>query len=331
MTTATYPDSKILLKQFEALRAEQKQQETQIATREQLDSRERDRALVRETAAHTPETLFQALAKLQTTFEETSDRLAKSMAAEVKRLADIQRVREVEQARLISLNHVRLAAETLDILRQEHQQALQTLDARYHKQFEQLNQEMSQQHRAWTEEQETHDANRTKQLEALRNKRQQEEEDYAYQLARQHGEEEAAHDKRQREWKRQLAEEHQTREKAWAAREAELASRQPELEDYQARLEHMPGKLLEATQKAHEDGFRDTLREEEHKAALLEKERAAKKRAWELRIEALNRTIAEQKVKHADFTDQLQAASTQAQQLAMMAVTSGREQGATAG
>jgi hypothetical protein len=330
MTTATYPDSKTLLKQFEALRAEQKQQETRIATREQLDSRERDRALVRETAAHTPETLFQALAKLQTTFEETNDRLAKSMAAEVKRLADIQRAREVEQARLISLNNVRLAAEALDILRQEHQQALQTLDARYQKQFEQLDQEISQQRRAWTEEQESHDASRAKQLEALRKKRQQEEEEYAYQLARQHGEQEAAHDKRRREWERQLAEERQTREKAWAAREAELASRQPELVDYQGRLEHMPQQLLEATQKARDDGFRDTVREEEHKAALLDKERAAKKQTWELRVEALNRTIAEQKAKLADLAEQLQSVSTQAQQLAMTAVATGKEHGATA-
>jgi hypothetical protein len=330
MTTATYPDSKTLLKQFEALRAEQKQQETRIATREQLDSRERDRALVRETAAHTPETLFQALAKLQTTFEETNDRLAKSMAAEVKRLADIQRAREVEQARLISLNNVRLAAEALDILRQEHQQALQTLDARYQKQFEQLDQEISQQRRAWTEEQESHDASRAKQLEALRKKRQQEEEEYAYQLARQHGEQEAAHDKRRREWERQLAEERQTREKAWVAREAELASRQPALVDYQGRLEHMPQQLLEATQKARDDGFRDTVREEEHKAALLDKERTAKKQTWELRVEALNRTIAEQKAKLADLAEQLQSVSTQAQQLAMTAVATGKEHGATA-
>jgi hypothetical protein len=330
MTTATYPDSKTLLKQFEALRAEQKQQETRIATREQLDSRERDRALVQETAAHTPETLFQALAKLQTTFEETNDRLAKSMAAEVKRLADIQRAREVEQARLISLNNVRLAAEALDILRQEHQQALQTLDARYQKQFEQLDQEISQQRRAWTEEQESHDASRAKQLEALRKKRRQEEEEYTYQLARQYGEQEAAHDKRRREWERQLAEERQTREKAWAARETELASRQPELVDYQGRLEHMPQQLLEATQKARDDGFRDTVREEEHKAALLDKERTAKKQTWELRVEALNRTIAEQKAKLADLAEQLQSVSTQAQQLAMTAVATGKEHGATA-
>jgi hypothetical protein len=330
MTTATYPDSKTLLKQFEVLRAEQKQQETRISTKEQLDSRERDRALVRETAAHTTETLFQTLAKLQTTFEETSDRLARNMAAEVKRLADIQRAREVEQARLISLNNVRLAAEALDILRQEHQQALQTLDARYQKQFEQLDQEISQQRRAWTEEQESHDASRAKQLEALRKKRQQEEEEYAYQLARQHGEQEAAHDKRRREWERQLAEERQTREKAWVAREAELASRQPELVDYQGRLEHMPQQLLEATQKARDDGFRDTVREEEHKAALLDKERTAKKQTWELRVEALNRTIAEQKAKLADLAEQLQSVSTQAQQLAMTAVATGKEHGATA-
>lgn len=331
MTTATCPDSKTLLKQFEALRAEQKQQETRIATKEQLDSRERDRALVRETAAHTPETLFQALAKLQTTFEETSDRLTKTMAAEVKRLSDIQRAREVEQARLVSLNNVRLATEALDILRQEHQQALQTFDARYQKQFEHLNQEMNQQRRAWTEEQENYDAQRAKQVEALRNKHQQEEEEYAYQLARQHDEEEAAHDKRRREWERQLAEERLAREKAWAAREAELANRQAELADYQARLERLPGQLLEAAQQTREESFRDALREEEHKAALLDKERATKKRAWELRIEALNRTIAEQKAKLADLTGQLQAASTQAQQLAMTAVTTGKEHGVTAG
>ncbi len=330
MTTATYPDSKTLLKQFEALRAEQKQQETRIATREQLDSRERDRALVRETTAYTPETLFQGLAKLQTSFEESSDRLAKSMAAEVKRLADLQRAREVEQGRSNNLNHVRLAAEALDILRQEHQQALQALDTRYQKQFDVLEQEMSQQRRAWAEEQENHDTLRAKQLEAVRKKRQQEEEEYAYQLARQHGEEAAAHDKRRREWEHQLAEERQAREKAWATREAELASHQSELADYQARLERMPGQLLEATQKARDDGFRDTLREEEHKAALLEKERAAKKRTWEFRVEALNRTIADQKAKLADLTEKLQAASTQAQQLAMTAVATGKEHGATA-
>jgi hypothetical protein len=331
MTMATYPDSKTLLKQFEALRAEQKQQEARIATREQLDSRERDRALVRETAVHTPETLFQALAKLQTTFEETSDRLVRSITAEVKRLADIQRAREVEQIRLVGLNHARLAAETLEILRQEHQQALRTLDARYQKPFEQLDQEISQQRRAWTEEQESHDAHRAQQLEALRKKRQQEEEEYAYQLARQHGEEETAAEKRRREWERQLADERQIREKAWATREAEVASRQPELVDDQARLEHMPGQLLEATQKAREDGFRDTVREEEHKTALLEKERAAKKQTWELRVEALNRTIAEQKAKLADLAEQLQSASTQAQQLAMTAVATGKEHGATVG
>jgi chromosome segregation ATPase len=92
----------------------------------------------------------------------------------------------------------------------------------------------------------------------------------------------------------------------------------------------MPGQLLEATQKAREDGFRDTLREEEHKAALLEKERAAKKQTWELRVEALNRTIAEQKAKLADLAEQLQSASIQAQQLAMTAVATGKEHGATA-
>ncbi|MDS4068778.1 MAG: hypothetical protein RKO24_04075 [Candidatus Competibacter sp.] len=330
MTTATLPDSKTLLKQFEALRAEQKQQEARIATREQLDSRERDRTLVRETTAHTPETLFQTLAKLQTTFEETSDRLVRSLATEVKRLADIQRAREVEQSRLIGLNNVRLAAEVLDILRQEHQQALQALEVRYQKQFEQLDKEMSQQRRAWTEEQESHDANRAQQLEASRKKRQQEEEEYAYQLARQHGEEETASDKRRREWERQIADERQIKERDWAVREAELAGRHAELVDYQGRLEHMPGQLLEATQKARDDGFRDTLREEEHKAALLEKERAAKKRTWEFRVEALNRTIADQKAKLADLTEKLQAASTQAQQLAMTAVATGKEHGATA-
>jgi chromosome segregation ATPase len=96
-------------------------------------------------------------------------------------------------------------------------------------------------------------------------------------------------------------------------------------------LERLPGQLLEATQQTREESFRDALREEEHKAALLDKERAAKKRAWELRIEALNRTIAEQKAKLADLTGQWQAASTQAQQLAMTAVTTGKEHGGVAG
>ncbi len=120
----------------------------------------------------------------------------------------------------------------------------------------------------------------------------------------------------------ELEEENRNKEKDWAEREQYLGEHQEQFEEYKTQAEAMPTKIEEAVKKAREDAIRDTAKEEEHKARLLEKDAESGKNAFELKIESLNKTVGYQAAQIDGLSEKLQAALEQVQQLALTAVTS---------
>ncbi len=98
-----------------------------------------------------------------------------------------------------------------------------------------------------------------------------------------------------------------------------LDKHQTEFEEYKVKIDTMPKEIEEVVKKARENAIKDTYRDEENQAKLLEKEREAKRKAFELKIEYLNKTVEEQKARIANLTEKFQTASQQIQQLAMTA------------
>jgi predicted RNase H-like nuclease (RuvC/YqgF family) len=88
-------------------------------------------------------------------------------------------------------------------------------------------------------------------------------------------------------------------------------------------VEVVPKELDEAVRKAREDAIKETYRDEENKAKLRDKEMEGKRKAFELKIESLQKTVEQQKARIVQLNEQLQGASKQVQQLAMTVVTSG--------
>ncbi len=321
MNNTPHAEPQTILKAFEKLRIDQQRLESQVATKEVLAARQQDKELVKLATSYTAESIFQALAKLQSGFGQSATEWSKTMAEEVAKLAQIQRAIQVEIQRLESLRNIQIAAEALNILQQEHQQVLQKLATEYRQQQENLETEMSKQRQVWQQQQENFEKAKVKQVLVLAKVRQAEEEDYEYQIKRQRLEEANGYEQQKLTLERELADGQQTRERNWGAREDFLAKQQAPFEEYKIKVDNMAKDIEEAMKKSREEAIKETYREEENKAKLLEKEVEAKRKAAELKIESFTKTIEEQRVRIAQLSEQLQAASKQAQQLAITAVS----------
>jgi hypothetical protein len=314
--------SESIIKAFEKLRADYQLESAQIATKQDIAARQKDKELVEQASTYTTDSLFQSLAQLQSTFGQSVDGLAKNMTTEVEKLAQIQHSIQVENQHLTILHNIQIAAEALNILQQEHQKALQSLEEDYQQKQEALEKEISKQREVWQKQQQDYDNAKKKQQWLVEKNRQSEEEEYDYKLKRQHTENSDDYEKRQRTLEREQEEENRRKEKDWTEREKYLDKHQAEFDEYKAKVETMPKEIEEAVKKAREKAIKETYRDEENKAKLLETEWEGKRKAFELKIESLNKTVDEQKARIVKLTDKLQTASEQIQELTMKAVSS---------
>jgi DNA repair exonuclease SbcCD ATPase subunit len=313
-------DPQIIFKSYEKIRADFQRKEKQIATKQDIAARKKDKELVEQASTYTPETVFQGLAQLQTHFGQFVEELSKQMSTEVEKLAQIQKAIQVETQHLETLHNIQIAAEALNILQQEHQNTLQNLTEEYRQKHEQLEQKMTKQREVWQKTQADYEKQTQKQDELLKKQRETEEGDYHYQAQWQHTKEADEYDQQKRALERRLQEEQKQKEKDWQEREKYLAKHQAEFDEYKVKVENIPKELEEAMKKAREEAIKDTYKEEENKAKLRDKEMESKRKAFELKIESLNKTVERQKIRITQLNEQLQTASQQVQQLAMTAV-----------
>jgi len=311
-----------LIQAFEKLRADYELESAKIATKQDIAARQKNKQLVEQASTYTPDSLFQSLAKLQSTFSKSIDGLTKGMTTEVEKLAQIKQSIQVETQRLTSLHNIQIAAEALNLLREEHKKALQSLEEDYLQKQDALEKQISKQREIWQKQQQQKENTKNKQQQSLEKNRNAEEEEYDYKRKWQHTEYADEYEKAKRSLEQRLEEDKQRKEKDWLERDNYLDKHQAEFEEYKAKIESMPKQIEEAVKKSRENAIKDSYREEENRSKLLEKEREAKRNAFELKIESLNKTVDEQKTRIADLSDKLQTASQQIQQLAMTAVSS---------
>ncbi len=315
-------DTQSIIKAFEKLRADYQIESAKIATKQDLAARQKDKELVEQATNFSAENIFQELAQLQSNFGKSVDSLAKDMTAEVEKLAQIQRAIQVENEHVNTFQNIQVSAEALNILQQEHENALQDLEQAERKKHEALEKEIAKLREVWRQEAEQAENAKKKMETRLAKKRQSEENEYDYKYQWQQTGDGDDYDKRKRLLERQLKDESQVKEKDWAEREQFLDKNQEKFEEYKKKLEEMPKELGEAKNKARESGIKETSRQEENKAKLLEKEREGKFKAFELRVESLSKTVDEQKAQITQLLDKLEGASQQIQELAKTAVSS---------
>lgn len=311
-----------IIRDFALLLSQYQQQKSRVATREEEAEKEKNQELLEIASTYTIDSIVKGIADLQLNFSSVIEELANNLVEETTKLDQLKRAIAVEKDNLGQLQEIRLVADALHILRQEHQEQLKLLSDSTEAQQEAIEKEMAQTRKEWEKEQEEFELYVEEDNKILLKQREQEEADYQYKVERDRQIEIDEYEEYKRTQERELAEENSEKEKIWREREQYLNAHAEEFAEHQKQIETYEEQLKQATNIARGEAIQEVSRDAKVKADLFEKEWESTQQGYELKIQSLESTLERQTEQIADITQQLQAAVKQAQDLAMRAFQS---------
>ncbi|WP_088889044.1 hypothetical protein [Leptolyngbya ohadii] len=321
--TDSKTDSKArILDAFQTILAEQRSLSSRVATREEEAEKEQNRTVLETVSQYTADGIVRGLADLQLDFGTIVTGLASRLTTETTKLDDLKRAIAVETENLKTLQQIRVVADALYLITQEHQETLRQLNQQATLDRETLEREIAETRTLWQQEQEEFDTSLSEGMELLNQTRQRQEADYQYDTERSRRIATDEYEAKKRQVEREIQEANQAKEQDWTERERILASQQEQLAGYRQRVTAFPVELEEAIKKAREEGIRDAHQDAKVKADLLEKEWELTQQGYSLQIQSLEAKIQKQTEQITEISMQLQTTLRQAQELAMRAFDS---------
>lgn len=320
MVLGVAKDSKAkILHSFQQLLTEKKKIESKVATKEEEAEKAKNKQLLDAASTYTIDSIIKGLADLQLDFGGIINGLNEKLTAESSKLDELKRAIEIETAHLQELQQIRIAADALHILTQEHQEKLTALEQNASIQREIIDKDIIEKRKLWQKEQQEFEVALQEQTAFVTKERQREVIDYQYELERKRKVARDEYEETKRKLERDLQESTRNQEKKWVEREKFLAENQGEFEENQKKAAGFEEELKQAYIKAKEEAIKEVEREAKIKADLFEKEWTANKQGYELKVQSLEQTIQRQTEQIAELSAQLQATLKQAQDLAMKA------------
>ncbi|MBD2251201.1 hypothetical protein [Nostoc parmelioides] len=323
MTTVALKDSKQQLMQaFQQILAEQKKLESKIATKQEEADKAKNQEILAIASQYTVDSIVKSLADLQLEFGSTVNALSTKLAKENSKLDELNQSIEIEAKHLQELQRIRVVADALDILTQEHQEKLKTLEQDTASKKEALEKEILTRRKEWQKEQAEYAESLQAYNDILAKERQREAEEYQYKLETTRKLNTDVYESKKRNLERDIQEKTQQKEKDWSEREKINTERQTIFAEYQQKVAAFPAELEEAVKKAREEAIKDTSQKAKIEADLFEKEWGSSKQSYELKIKSLEETIQKQTEQIESISTQLQTTLKQSQDLAMRAFDS---------
>jgi hypothetical protein len=311
-----------ILEAFQQLFEARKPFPSRTAIREEVAEKAKDKRVVETVSTYTVESVVKGLAELQLHFGADIDGLAARLSTEIRKLEDVRRAIEVETRHFEELRQIKIAAEALNILTQEHQEKARTFEADATRQREILEREIAEKRQVWQQEQDGHEQSVAAYEAALQAERRQEEETYQYGVERNRKIKTDAYEEKKKQVEVEFAETTAEKEKDWARREAILAGHQPLLETYQAKVQTFPQELAAAVQQAREEPIKAAQHTVQVRADLLQKEEEANRKVHEAEMQTLHETIRQQQAQIDTLSTDLKAALKQVQELSAKVIGS---------
>jgi hypothetical protein len=307
-------------KAFREVTDQHRAQMTRIVTAEEAAERGQEREVVKTASGYTVEVIIKGLADLQLGFGSTIDGVVACLSGEGSKLEELRRAIEIETAYAGHLGDVSVAADALDVLTQEHKEALRAHDEQAKAMVLALSTETQSTRAAWEEQRAQHERDVARFDERQGKDRAKAEADFDYELARKRKVDADGLADKRAQAELQIAEQDQQRSKQWAEREAALAAKGAEHAAHKARVEAFAQEMEDAARKARDEALRETFADAKVKAELLEKEVEGNRKVYALQVESLEATLAKQGEQIASLTSRLQVALTQVQELAHKAI-----------
>ncbi|TAG96837.1 MAG: hypothetical protein EAZ09_05395 [Oscillatoriales cyanobacterium] len=320
MTLGTAKESKAkILQRFQQILAENKKIESKVETKEQEAEKAKNKQLLEVASTYTVDSIVKGLADLQLDFGSVINGLSEKLSAESSKLDELKRGIEIETAQLQQLQQIRVVADALYILTQEHQEKITALEQSAASQREVIEKDTIQKRKIWEKEQQEFDIQVEETTALTIKERQQEIADYRYELERSRKVETDEYEETKRRSERELQQSTREKEKNWVEREKVLSDNQAEFAKNQTKAAGFEEELKQANTKAKEEAIQEVSREAKVKADLVDKEWEGTKQGYELKVQSLQQTIGRQTEQIAEISAQLQATMKQAQDLAMKA------------
>ncbi|MFT5682955.1 MAG: hypothetical protein ACI8RZ_003879 [Myxococcota bacterium] len=319
--TRTLATKDQILQAYRRLQEEYRREATRIATREEEALKVEDRTIVAAASGYTVENIVKGLADLQLTFNRIIEDTADRLETESDRLGQLRRAITVETAHLEHLREVRLAADALDILKQETTETQRRFEERAQADTAALIDEREKTRQSWSVADDAHERSGTEYSLKLTRARQLSEADFDYSRQRSRTVEADAFEKRRRQVLREQTEEDENHLADWTAREAALTEGQTDFDKNKVRLEAF-GALLEGTRKtAREEAIKKADRHARVAASLEEKSIEARRRFFTFKIETLTARITRNDAEIDRLQARLAEARTRSATLATSALT----------
>ena len=320
MNTVAVKDSKQQLMQaFEQILAEKQKLNSKIATKQEEAEKEKDKEILAAASAYTVDGIVKGLADLQLEFGTIVNQLSEKLKTENSKLDELNRAIEVETQYLQELQKIRIVADTLDVLTQEHQENLSKIEADITQKKEALEKEKQQILKEWEKEQAKFAEAEQEYSELSTKNREKEAEEYQYKLENSRKINEDSYQETKRQLERDLQLATRDKEKDWVERERINQQRQPLLEEARKKVASFPAELDTAYKKAKEDAIKNTSQITKVESDLFEKEWEGSKQSYELKITSLQQNIERQKEQIQSISNQLQETLKQSQDLSMRA------------
>jgi hypothetical protein len=319
MSIAVKDSKQQLMQAFQQIISERKKLETKIATKQEEAEKAKNKETLEAASAYTVDSIVKGLADLQLEFGSIVNQLSEKLATQNSKLDELNRAREIATQNLQELQQIRIVADTLDILTQEHREKLKTLEEDIRSKRETLEKEIVQKRKEWQKEQAEYEEALQAYNESLAKQRSLETDEYQYKLETTRKLNTDAYEAIKRDSEREIQENTQHKEKDWAEREKILKQRQPLFTEYQHKITAFPSEMEEAIKKGREEAIKDTSQKAKVEADLFEKDWESTKQSYDAKVQSLEQTIQKQVEQIEGISAQLQTALKQAQDLAMRA------------
>ncbi|MEM9507525.1 MAG: hypothetical protein AAGA16_07520 [Cyanobacteria bacterium P01_E01_bin.35] len=313
------PASREITSAFKQLLEQYQQSSCQIATREEEAEKKKHQELLSKTNDYSVDNIVSEMASLRLSFGNSISQLTTELSNESNKLNELRTAIAVEQENLQRLNQIRLVADALHILKQEHQAITANLQAQTARVKETITQEIAETKRQWLTEEAEFTVKIQEAAELLTNNRILEEADYQYELERQRTVEQDEYESDLRLQNRELSELEQEKNKDWSERERYLSKHKSKFAKNQEKIAGFEAQLQEEYNKAIGKAIKEADSKYKVAADLQDREWSATQQGYELKIASLTTVVENQTVQISEIMLQLQEANLQGQNLAIQA------------
>jgi hypothetical protein len=291
----------------------------EVITKEESVAKVKEITLLQTARTYTPDTIIKGLGTLQLTFADTLTQWSKKLQDESEKRSQIEEAIEIEKKRLKNLHQVRLAADALYLLKQEHESKLAELTETHQKRIELMASSRKEDETFWTKETQLFEKEVKESDERTKKTRLQEEECFEYDLERNTQLATDAFEAQKKQTHRKLEQQKVEKEKAWTGREEVLAEKDEKHQKNLVLIADFDEKLKNEVKSSREKAANEATKEGKAVAELMEREETANTQIFAEQIEDLKLNVETGKVEVDNLTVQLKNALEQVQSLSVRA------------